>query len=513
MGLSLSTISFTAIYQHFSQLVTRNIQLAPFYPLPQYSSDEDGSETDDDDSVFKPESPRVNFRSLKDHPDILKKLINKSVTEAQYNDNIINFLAKFVDKYIDKNELRTNSFSKKVWTCKYTTTREYIENIFRDAISKKVTFGKFIQYIIQNVVIDEFSGFTIHDSRTTRSIQAISYLNQIKQKNMEYNIKKAFEGTDTGIMFLTEYDHPPLCIEGLVFTQIQMCGNRSKALITKNMKVDIIPYDTIIAEILKRHKRSKYIIDCINDETTKEMICLMKVDNVYFIGVHLKSIGNKPAAKKNVLFYITLKCIIDWLKELRVEFFTLGDFNIPFFKEDTYIGFTKKDASWHPLQEPAKEHCLNYEMTRISPHHKDTLVHLKKRTSDCTKNAQASIGKFYEDGREGITDFVLHYLPKTLEERDWCNSKYDETMWQSDYSPQDPTIQCIPFVSDSIEKSFCSDHQMLVCRNGKNMVGTWNVLSTDASPPAAYKKEMSSIEIERANDELAEIINKVYNTM
>ena len=517
MGLSLSTISFTAIYQQFVEHVTQYMHLAPYYPMtpPQYESEDESLERDksESDSVFKPEPPRVNFRSLKDHPDVMKVLIDTIVTDTQYNENVIDFLAKFVDKYINKEKLKTNAFSKKVWKCEYETTREYIESIFKDAIKKKVTFGKLIQYIIQNTVIDEFSGFTIHDARTSRAIQAITYMNQIKQKNMEYNIGKAFEGVDSGIIFLTEYDHPPLYLDGVDFTQIQMCGNRSKAVVTKNMKVEIIPYEIIIAEILKRHKRSKYIIDCINHEDTKEMICLMKVDSVYFLGVHLKSIGSKSAAKKNVPLYITTKCIIDWLKELRVEFFTFGDFNIPFLHEDTYIGFDKKDSSWLPLQEPTKEHCLNYEMTRISPSHEDTLVHLKKRTSDITKNAQASVGKFYEDGREGITDFVFHYLPKTLEERDWCDSKYDETAWVSKYSPQDPTIQCIPFVSDSIEKSFCSDHQMLVCRNGKNMVGTWNVLSADCSPPAAYKEELSSAEIEKANNELAEIINKLFNTM
>ena len=477
--------------------------------MPQYESDDES----DDGSVFKTETPKVNFRSLKGHPDVIKLLITTTVTDTQYNENIIEFIAMFVDKYIDKSQLKANAFSKKVWGCEYKTTREYIEKIFRDAITKKVTFGKLIQGIIQNTVIDEFSGFTIYDARTSRAIQAIAYMNQIKQKNMEYNVGKAFEGVDRGIIFLTEYDHPPISVDGVDFIQIQMCGNRSKAVITKNMKVEIIPYETILSEILKRHKRTKYIIDCINHEDTKEMICVMKVDNVYFLGVHLKSIGNKPAAKKNVPLYITTKCIIDWLKELRVEFFTLGDFNIPFLHEDTYIGFDSKDAHWHPLQEPTKEHCLNYEMTRISPCHKDTLVHLKKRTSDSTKNAQATVGKFYEEGREGITDFVFHYLPKTQEERDWCDSKYDETAWVSKYSPQDPTIECIPFVADSVEKSFCSDHQMLECRNGKNMVGTWNVLSADCSPPAAYRQQMTSQQIEKANDELAEIINKIYNTM
>ena len=543
MGLSLSTISLTALYQQFTELITQNMVLAPHYPMTHDSSsdDESDNESSDDESdnessddstshdesddsscegvreeselVFNPVKSEVNFRCLKDELDVMKVLIDTTVTDTQYNDNVIDFLAKFVDKYINKDKLKTNAFSKKVWECEYKTTREYIELIFKDAIKKKVTFGKLIQYIIQNIVIDEFSGFTIHDARTSRTIQAISYMNHIKQKNMEYNIGKAFNGVDRGIMFLTEYDHPPIYVEGVDFTQIQMCGNRSKAVVTKNMKVEIITYEIILDEILKRHKRSKYIIDCIKHEETKEMICLMKVDNIYFLGVHLKSIGNKPAAKKNVPLYITTKCVIDWLKELRVEFFIFGDFNIPFLHEDTYIGFDSKDADWHPLQEPSKEHCLNYEMTRISPFHKDTLVHLKKRTSDSTKNAQASVGKFYEDGREGITDFVFHYLPKTQEERDWCDSKYDETAWVSKYSPQDPTIECIPFVADSVEKSFCSDHQMLECRNGKNMVGTWNVLSEDCSPPAAYREDMTSEQIEKANDELAEIINKVYNTM
>ena len=514
MGLSFSTMSFSTLFQQYIEIIKQNMVLAPHYPMPKDKSDDEY----DDGSVFQPEKPNVNFRSLKDHPDVLKILVNTTVSESQYNDNIIEFLTKFVDKYIDKSQLKQNAFSKKVWGCNYKTTREYIEKIFRDSITKKVTFGKLIQYIIQNTVIDEFSGFTIHDElnfpgRLCRPIQTIAYMNQIKHKNMEFNITKAFDGINAGIMFLTEYDHQPLSIEGLNFTQIQMCGNRSKAVITKNMEVEIIPYKVIRDEIIKRHKRTKYVVDCINNEDTQEMICLMRVESVYFLGVHLKSIGNKPAAQNNVTLYITTKCIIDWLKEQRFEFFTFGDFNIPFFHEDTYIGFTPKDAHWHPLQEPSKEHCLNHEMTRISPSHKDTLVHLKKRTSDCTKNAQASVGKFYEDGREGITDFILHYLPKTIEERDWCDSKYDETIWESHYYPQDPTIQCIPFVTESVEKSFCSDHQMLVCQNGKNMVGTWNVLSADCSAPAAYKDEMSSVEIERANNELAEIINKVYNTM
>ena len=350
----------------------------------------------------------------------------------------------------------------------------------------------------------------------TRRRSSKRMLNQIKQRNIEHNVGKAFNGVDTGIMLLTEYDHQAINVEGVDFTQIQMCGNRSKAVVTKNMPVEIIPYKQIQDEINKRHKRTKYVIECLNHEDTEEMICLMKVVDVYFLGVHLKSIGNKPAAKKNVPLYITTKCVIDWLKELRVEFFILGDFNIPFFHEDTYIGFDKKDASWHPLQEPPKEHCLNYEMTRVHPSHKDTLVHLKKRTSDCTKNAQGSIGKFYEEGREGLTDFVLHYLPKTKpfeRPRQGRDIPYDETDWVSEYSPQDRTIECIPFVADSVEKSFCSDHQMLVCRNKKMMVGTWNVLSADCSPPAAYKKEMSASDIEKANDELAEIVSKVYNTM
>lgn len=526
MGLSLSTFSLSTLYQQYTELISRNMVLSPHYPMPQYDTDESDDDSEDkyedksekeneteDGSVFQAETRRVNFRSLKDHPDVMKLLVNTTVNESQYNDNIIEFISRFVDKYIDKSKLQTNSFSKKVWGCQYKTTREYIEKIFRDAIAKEVTFGKLIQVIVQNTVIDEFSGFTIHDARTSRAIQAITYMNKFKQKNMEFNIAKAFQEVTKGIMFLTEYDHPPLKVEDVDFTQIQMCGNRSMAVVTKNMKVEIIPFETFSNEILKRHKRTNYIVDCINHEDTREMICLMKVDHVYFLGVHLKSIGNKPAAKKNVSLYITVKCIIDWLKELRVEFFTIGDFNIPYIHEDTYIGFDMKDASWHPLQEPPKEHCLNYEMTRISPTHKDTHVHLKKRTSDCTKNAQSGIGKHYEDGREGITDFILHYLPKTQEERDWCESEYDETAWVSEYSPQDPSIECIPFVADSIEQSFCSDHQMLVCRNGKKMIGTWNVLSMDCSPPAAYKEIMTSVEIEKANDELAEIINKIYNTM
>ena len=513
--------------------------MAPFYPVQEYESDADNDDDDNvpaigeiyneltaksvinstqtgENSVFQPE--KVNFRSLKDHPDVLERLINTTVTKSQFDAGSIKLLTKFVDDYIDTSKLKANTFSKAVWGCEYETTSEYIQQIFKLSIDKEVTFGKLIQNIVQNTVMDEFSGFTIHDGRTSCEIpeeitQAISYMIEIKQKNMEYNIKKAFCDVDKGIMFLTEYDHNALVVDGLEFTQIQMCGNRSKAVASKNMTVEIIPYEEIQNEIIKRHNRTKYVIDCINDKDTQEMFSLLKVDNVYFLCVHLKSIGNKKAAKKNVALYITTKCVIDWLKELSVEFFTLGDFNIPFLHEDTYIGFDAKDASWHPIQEPPQEHCINYEMTRINPSHKDTLVHLKKRTSDCTKNAQGSIGKFYEDGREGITDFVFHYLPKTQYERDLCGSKYNETAWLSEYSPQDSTIECIPFVDDSVEKSFCSDHQMLVCRNGKMMVGTWNVLSSDCSPPAAYKKEMTATEIEKANDELAEIINNIYNTM
>tara|TARA_Y100001980_G_C14531114_1_gene307107 strand:- start:422 stop:1297 length:876 start_codon:yes stop_codon:yes gene_type:complete len=281
-------IKFSSFYEQFN-----NMHMAPYYPLSR------------EEEVFQEEKEhKINFRSLKDHPEVVKQLINTTITDDQYNDNIIMFLSKFVDEHIDKEKLRKNAFSKKVWGLKYKTTREYIEHIFREAIDEKVTFGKLIQKIVQNTVIDEFSGFTIYDTRKSRIIQAITYMNQIKQQNMEHNICEAFDGVEEGFMFLTEYDHPPINIPGIVFTQIQVCGNRSKAVVTKNMDVEIISFEAIHSEIIRRHQRTQYIVDCINHKDTPELFCLIKVENVYFLGVHLKSIGNHPAAKKMFLFIL-----------------------------------------------------------------------------------------------------------------------------------------------------------------------------------------------------------------
>lgn len=507
MGVTLSNVydQFTILCNQFNTLIFHNLHLSPYYPL----SLEDDNDSDIEEEVFMD----MIFRSLKDHPDIVKQLITREIGNSQYDQNIIDCIASFVDKYIDKTKLRSNTFSKKVWNLKYKTTNQYIAHIFRDAIEKKVSFGKLIQYIIQNTVIDEFSGFTIHDSRTSRLVQGIRYMNQIKHKNIKHHISKAFDGVEEGVMFVTEYDHPPVSIDGIDFLRIDMCGNRSKAIYSKNVKIEMIPFEKIYSEITRKHKRKQYIVDCMNNKDVMEMFCLYKVEMVYYLCVHLKSIGSREAARKNVPLYITMKCIVDWLKELCVEFFFMGDFNIPFLHEDTYIGFKSNDFKWHPIQDPPKEHCLNYEMTRISPEHKDTIVLLKKRTSDITKNAQASIGKYYEDGREGLTDFVFHYLPKTQEQLNWCESKYDETEWKSTYSPQTNTIKSIPYIDNDVENSFCSDHQMLLCKNNNKLIGTWNVLSMDCSSPAAYNSTMTADDIENSNNQLSEIIYRVYKTM
>ena len=535
MGITFSKI-VADIFGYFTPYL-KGVQMAPYAPLPSQEEDDAAvADTEsgiaqnasrEDEVVSHKSTDSVNFRSLKDHPDALDKLITSNASVENYDDNIVDSLTSFVERHINKDHLRKNTFSKKIWGRNFETTREYIVHIFQDAISQGVTVGKLMQCVIQSTVIDEFSGFTIHDARLHEKNQAICLvLNQIKHKNMEYIIGQAFDGVDSGVLFLTEYDHPsPIALDGIAFTQLQTCGNRSKAVVYKSTDVmEIISYEKVKEEIMKRHKRSDYIVKCLNHKDTPEMFQIFKIGDVYFVGTHLKSVANRPAAKKNVPLYITIKCIIDWLKELGVEIFLLGDMNVPFLHEDTYIGFNAEDASWFPLLEPAKEHCINYEFTRISPTHADTRVMLKVRSSDCTKNAQGSIGKYYEDGREGITDFVFHYVPRDglnmeyrgehgMQQRTLCQSEYDNLAWESEYSPQNPDINCIPYVTDEVKKSFCSDHQILTCKNGRKMIGTWNVLSQDASSPAAYKEGMSSVEMEKANDELADILHDIYKTV
>ena len=499
MGLTFSKFYTDALYF----LTPQNIHLAPFQNLDTFHDDDEVFITPSSSSV----SQDVNFRSLKDHPEAVDKLTTVIASEQQLKKDIVVSLVLFIENYIDTDILKRNSFSKKIWEKEFGSTREYVEDVFHTSIKKKVTLGKLIQNVVQNTAMGEFSGFKILDDRTSPELVVVSYMNQIKQQNMEYHIGKAFDGVESGVMFLTEYDHKPLNISGLDFVQVDLVGNRSKAIISKNETVEVIPFQTIYERIVERHKGDDDVMDCINDEDVKEMFCLFKIGDVHYLGVHLKSNSNYKSAKKNVNLYITAKCIVDWLKELKVELFVLGDFNIPFLDEDTYLGFTKADEKWHPIQDPPKEHCINYGMRRLCPKHADVVVQPKMRKSDCVDNAQGSIGKFYEDGRFGLTDFTFHYVPPGNE------SCYVEPVWTCSISTQETSIKCIPYICDDPEKSFCSDHQYVKAINGIKMVGTWNVLSMDCSDSASYKTELSAETVEGAKDELAEILRRIYNAV
>lgn len=504
MGLTFSKFYTDALYF----LTPQNLQVAPFRNLVE-------SETPppawiggaDDEAPSIPRRKSVNFRSLKNHPEAMDKLTTDMASEKQMRKDIVDSLVAFVDTYIDTNILKRNSFSKKIWGKEFGSTRDYIEDIFHISIKKKVTLGKLIQNVVQNTAMGEFSGFKIQDDRTSPELVIVSYMNEIKQQNMEFHIGKAFEGMDSGVMFLTEYDHKPLNIPGLEFVQVDRVGNRSKAIISKNETVEVIPFQAIYDSISERYKRDKDVMDCINDEDVKEMFCLFKIGDVRYLGVHLKSNSNYKSAKNNVNLYITTKCIVDWLKELKVEFFILGDFNIPFLDEDTYLGFKQGDEKWHPIQDPPKEHCINYGMRRLCPKHADVVVKPKMRKSDCTDNAQGSIGKFYEDGRYGLTDFTFHSVPPGHE------SQFVEPVWNCSISTQETSIKCIPYICDDPEKSFCSDHQYIKAVNGKKMVGTWNVLSLDCSDMASYKSELSAETVDGAKDQLAEVLRRIYDTV
>ena len=254
---------------------------------------------------------------------------------------------------------------------------------------------------------------------------------------------------------MTEFDWPDITIEGLSFLRIEPTihkGNYSKSIISKNVQITVIPCDDIIRIITRIHKRTKYILDCIN--SSKDKYSIIKINEIPVLCLHLKSIGNIVQAKKNVDLYNTIKCIIDWLKEDYEEFYVTGDFNIPFLEEDKYIGFTKGDKQWHPLQIDPTEHCLNYEMIRISPTHTNSFIHKKIRTSDSTINSQANVGKFYEEGREGLTDHTFYYNK---------NKMYPE--YTTELFPKDQLIKCLPHISDERSPSSNYFHRKVYCWN------------------------------------------------
>ena len=471
-------------------------------------SDVDLSDNDDSDTTSHSET-QINFRNLKRHPSVVYQLINTIISNKQYNDEHIMYLADFVDYYIDRDILKNNTFSKDIWSNDFETTREYISLIFKRAIEKKLTFAKFLQYLCENINNGECSGFTINDIREIRVEQTIDYMKAIKQDNMTESIRSFFQNVDSGCILLVEYDHLPLnCGEDINFTQIEPDihkGNNAKAIVSKNKKIEIIPFETVKMEIQSRHKRSQYILDTL--ENSSDKFTVFKVNSIVFLGVHLKSIGNMKQAKENVNLYLTIKCIIDWLKETEDEFVVLGDFNIPFVHEDTYIGFTTKDAPWHPLQEPPLPHCLNYELMRISPTYENSVVLPKIRTSDVTFNSQAFGGKFYEDGRFGLTDHVFYYSKSHASPSMFID-------FESHLHPSDDSIHCLPSITDDINKSHCSDHQAVLCNVNKDeLIGVYNVLSDNCSQRSAYKKTLTFDIIDKANDILAEVLEKIYNTL
>jgi len=493
---------------------------------------------EDDAVISEPVYTAEMFADLSKHNDVITKFtdttLDKLTIPTTLMTQFIEDLVIFIDTYIDLSKMG-GKYSK-LWkgykhyedkTLRHNAIRDKIKTIlkFRDDEKSfsEISFASWLKDFVTHTTGDQCGGFKVPDFRDVKDVDTMTYMHNTKLKHMKNYIKRKIGNGNSGFIFATEYDWDDCLDDTCTNINFHRCNtelhkdNSGKGLFyTKDFNVreldekEIkgIMTETSSTNYMKLYEKyaSKFVVFSVTNSTenTNDMF----YDEVFVIGLHLKSMGTKSEIIKNMKEYKFIKSMLDSFKDKNS--IVIGDFNLPEFSEGIdYFKLNAEDRIWYPYQDSYgdfndKDGYIFEGYTKAGQYDKQTVAY-KIRSGHCGINSQSLVGKSFKRGYntdgghvrgefiEGVTFNSTLYPPNKADVEVVIPmfTGYEGGDWGSDHQVVEMTMK------DKTEKTYT------MC--------AYNVLSKCCSGGQPFKSSLSCEEIEYARNKQCEFIARLSN--